>query len=316
MSQREQLVEWRTRLGRVKRHPKLERAAGSALVAVSAAFLSLYVIKSWPEIRPYLSHINLWLLAAGQLCTLVALFLGALMWALIQQGAGLGFSWQEGIAIHLKSGITKYIPGYAWQYLSKAYLSRKRNAPAKNIMLAMLTELILLIIGGVALAAVWGTVTSYRQQIFESIPTGGWWFIAVVSVLGAALAIVLFSRLTAINRQIHSWAALGLAFLGWMVLALAAWLIARSVYPVPIRELSQFVPALVFSSIISLLVIFVPGGLGVRETALAFLLSGSLPMAIAVLVSILVRLSIIIAEVLGFILVVRLLPSKNEISPE
>jgi uncharacterized membrane protein YbhN (UPF0104 family) len=96
----------------------------------------------------------------------------------------------------------------------------------------------------------------------------------------------------------------------------ATWLIARSLYPVPVHDLSQFVPALVFSSIISLLVIFVPGGLGVRETALAFLLSGSLPMAIAVVVSILVRLTIIIAEVLGFIMVTRLVPPRTELNPK
>ena len=75
---------------------------------------------------------------------------------------------------------------------------------------------------------------------------------------------------------------------------------SRSLYPVPLSAFPQHAVALVVSSIVGILVIVVPAGLGVREATLAWLLADTLPIEIGVIVSILIRLGIVVGELFAF----------------
>jgi len=290
---------------------KMKKLVGTVILASSLLFLSAVLIQSWPQITPYLRRMDIRLLAAGQLCTIVALLLGGVMWSLIQAAFDLGFSWREGIALHLVSGITKYIPGYAWQYVSKAYLSQKRGASLKRITVAMLTEFVLLLTGGVITATPWGwLVLRFWHPLSLVLPSWGWPIVGTTALLVIATWNSMAARWGAGDhcqvRQGGLWAALGAAIGGWMALAAAAWLMSRALYPISADDFPQHVVALVVSGIAGLLAIVVPSGLGVREMTLALLLQGVLPLTIGIVVSILVRLSIVLGELIGIAVVLRL----------
>lgn len=287
-----------------KREHRVEKFIGTALLTGSLLFPLAILVRNWSQVEPYLHQMDIKLLMAGQLCTFMALLLGGVMWTLIQTAFDLGFSWHEGIAIHLLSGITKYIPGYAWQYMSKAYLSRKRGASAKQITMAMLTEFILLLAGGGITVAPWGWLTLHFQHpIPLAFPAWGWSFVGAAMLL---VAIAWNGTVTrwGINehrqiRQRSLWAALGVAIIGWMTFAAAVWFMSRAVYSVAVNDFPQHVVALVVSSILGLLVIVVPNGLGVREMTLALLLQGAVPLALGIVVSLLVRFSVVLGEMIG-----------------
>ncbi|RMF29429.1 MAG: hypothetical protein D6759_13860 [Chloroflexi bacterium] len=296
---------------RTEQGRRLEKIVGTALLVGSLLFLSAILVRSWPQIAPYLGRMNGWLLVAGQACTLLALLLGGVMWSLIQAAFGLGFGWREGIVIHLVSGITKYIPGYAWQYMSKAYLSRKRGASPKRITMAMLTEFILLLAGGLIAAVPWGMLAPrLHRSLPLTLPLWGWPLIGVMALAVVTTWNATATRLVAGDHrragQGPLWSALGAAVVGWMAVAAAAWLMSRALYPVSLGDFPQHVIALVVSGIVSLLVIIVPSGLGVREMTLALLLTGTLPLTLGVMVSILVRLSVVLGELMGLGVVLRL----------
>lgn len=289
---------------REARNPHIERWIGITILGASLLFLSLVLLRGWSQVKPYLQQIEPIYLLLGQLCTVIALALGAIVWGLVQRSFGLGFGWKESIAIHIASGITKYIPGYAWQYMSKGYLSRERGGTYGTIGYAILTEFVLLIAGGVAIAAGWGWAIGHPWEFAQSAPLWIWPATTIAAMLFTG-GWILFSKRLATQRRWHYtaghlWLAVLVAGAGWLLFAAAAWFMARSLYPVAPNDFPQYAVALIVSGIVSILVIIVPGGLGVRETALSVLLIGTVPLSVAIIISILVRLSIVIGEVVTF----------------
>lgn len=295
---------------KTKRSRKLERVIGLVLLAGSLVFISMVLVSGWQQFRTYLTQIHYGLLAAAQLCTVVALFLGAIMWALVQRALNLGFGWRESVTIHLVSGLAKYIPGYAWQYIGKAYLSRKRGASSRQILAALLTELVLLMAGGVIALALWRLWVDPEWRLAQAIPLWVWLSVGVTALLSVGPWIKIAIRFAALPPEAVDqrplWLALGLGFVGWIVFAAATWLLSRSLYPVSPDDFSQHVIALVGSSIIGLLVFVVPAGLGVRESTLSLLLVGVLPLEVGAAVSVLLRLTIVVAELFGAVIVLVL----------
>ena len=76
-------------------------------------------------------------------------------------------------------------------------------------------------------------------------------------------------------------------------------------------DFSQSLFALIASGIVSILIVIIPSGLGVREATLAALLTGLLTFEIATVVSILMRLSVIISELMGLSLLPYLIKNHS-----
>ncbi len=300
-----------------KRSRQLERFLGIVLLVTSLFFVSTILIRGWEQLRPHLSRVSLIPLIAGQICIIIALILGAVMWSLIQQAIGLGFSWQESMTIHMISSITKYVPGYAWQYVSKAYLSKRHGSSAKPITLAILTEFALLITGGVVTVATWGLLGYQDWQLAWRVPSWGWVLAGSIGLLVGTGWNLAASRLAIsedgfIARTRLLWSAFGIGMIGWIMFAAAAWLLSSSVYSVDLSMFPQHVVALVISVIGGLIIVIVPGGLGIRETLLALLLAGILPFTLALVVGVMIRISIILWELVGFGIAFRLRKGKPE----
>ena len=76
-------------------------------------------------------------------------------------------------------------------------------------------------------------------------------------------------------------------------------LVALSVYPdLPLNNMLYIIGAVSVSAAISLLAVFAPGGLGVREATLILLLAPIMPPAIAFVLVVLLRLWSIVVDLL------------------
>jgi hypothetical protein len=297
---------WQTgvSLWRRLRGSRLEKFLAGAIMLGSLTFVALALWRGWGEVAPSLQHVDGWLLAAAEGCILVALLLGGITWAWVQQGMGLGFGFGESLGVHFLSAITKYLPGYAWQFLSKAYLVRGRQVSPGAIGLALLTEFVLLLLGGGVLAFALAGWYGPAWPVIRPIPR--WVWLAAGTFTGLSLTGYLgwlVRRLKTNGQAIAArclWLALAAGTIGWGFFALAAWLAARSLLPVAVADLPQAAFALILAMLASILVLFVPGGVGVREMALAFLLQGMLPLSLGVTVSLLLRLGVVLGELGGF----------------
>jgi hypothetical protein len=94
--------------------------------------------------------------------------------------------------------------------------------------------------------------------------------------------------------------------LAWLLLGLALYGLIASLSPIGVGQWPAISSSWAASAILSLLVVFVPMGIGVKESALTFLLSPILPTALAAVIAVLARVLTILGEALCFLIAQRL----------
>lgn len=283
------------------RTPTVDRWLATAIVSASLLFLGMLLFQQWADVAPYLQEMQPGLLLGALGATFAALILGGLLWHFVQKALGIGLGWQASLTIHFSSMITKYMPGYGWQYMAKAYLSKRGTGQAKRVGLALVTELGILIMGGLILAGLVAGRLGKQWVVASYLPSWGWYLLVIgVGAAGIVWAMAL-NRMGSVDREKISYSALAISvvmsMVGWAFQIMAVWLIARSLYPVTPGASPQMLFALVLSSIVSILVIVVPGGIGVREMTLTLLLADILPLSLGGVVAVLFRLALVVAEV-------------------
>jgi uncharacterized membrane protein YbhN (UPF0104 family) len=223
---------------------------------------------------------------------------------------------RSGIRIHVAANLAKYLPGYGWQVLGKAYLSRQVGVPGGPIAASMALELLSILVTGLLLVVLLFPLTPF-VPLMENLR-----YVALSLAAVAAIAFLLLlprlARWTAgkIVAWRHwtlgsrtDWNRIGLVilliFLTWILLGAGFWFTVLSVSPLSFYDLPTCIFALALSFVISLAVILVPGGIGVRESAITFFLSTIVPAPTAAAIAILARLVLIVSEVLAFLLTAR-----------
>ena len=88
----------------------------------------------------------------------------------------------------------------------------------------------------------------------------------------------------------------GLYFVNWILFGIALYVLIRSFYALDAGSILYLAGAFSFSSIVGILALFAPSGLGVREGILAVFLNRIMPTSIALVVSVVSRLWLTVAE--------------------
>ncbi|GAP62698.1 hypothetical protein ARMA_1121 [Ardenticatena maritima] len=251
-------------------------------------------------------------LALAWTFTFAAIWLGAIGWwhmlrALLPAPQ---ISLLQAADIHLKSNLAKYLPGYAWQLVGKAYLARAQAVPPKVLSFAMTLELGAILGSGAVLAA--GTSFFYSFPLPTSLlvfirAVGGIAFILLIT-LPFLWSIVLHKwEIPNLSMQRYWLAVLAMAT-GWLCFGIGFWALAATLQPVALNMLPHFIFIVVGAFSVSLAVLFVPGGIGVRESVITFLLSPLLGASAAVMVATLSRILLITGECVA---VASLLPWRS-----
>lgn len=237
-----------------------------------------------------------------------AVWIGAVGWWLILRALGINrsISLGQAVTIHLKSNLAKYIPGYVWQFIGKAYFTYEKGVTIPQLSVAMILELITVLGSGVGLAGLVSVFVpfSFIQNAETLIRIFGLFFFIILLVMPIVLRIILYFMNIGLNVNIRAY---GLALLvmmsGWLCLGLGLWALTSMLLLMPLSFIPYFLVTTVLVFFASFVVIFAPNGLGVRESAIVFLLSSTIGADRAVLVAILLRIFIIISELVAFFVV-------------
>src|SRR4029079_13441030 len=116
--------------------------------------------------------------------TMLAVIMGGFVWFFVMRGFACLVAWQQSLQIHMRSNITKYMPGDAWQYMSKAYLSKRYGLSARGVTFALLTELAMVLSSGIAAAAFVGGVWHDRSQLLWTAPKWLWLTVCGLAIIG------------------------------------------------------------------------------------------------------------------------------------
>ena len=247
----------------------------------------------------------------------LATLIGGLCWSLLLEGLGQHASLRANLKTHLRANVAKYLPGYAWQILGKAYLCKVQGLPMGPVAVGIGLEFVTVILTGA-----WVGLVTAPSAWLELLGVG--WLAAcrwpLAAVLGAFLIglpwclRLVFERIELVRRRTESirvsvrplWWMLLWMILAWLLLGLAVYGLIASLSAIHLGQWLAITSGWAASAILSLVVVFVPMGIGVKESALTFLLSPLLPTALAAVVAVLARVLTILGEALCFLLAQRL----------
>jgi len=298
------------------------------IVAAIFAFLGKMVWGNWTEVKDASFTFRSFPFAWGTFVFVLSYFIQLGAWYLITARLGIALTFRETLGSWFYSQLGKYLPGKVWLLVSRFYFYESRGKSKKAISVALYFETVTII-------ATAGFL-SWASLVFSPAATShgpgrqwGWLALLFIPVLVFLHPKVLQKLFNGILRRLKRepivlslsygdvlW-ILFVCLLSWVVGGIGFTLFIDSIYSVPAGSVLYLTGALAFSSILGLIALFAPGGLGVREGALVYLLSFTMPGSVAVVVSILTRLWMTLIEI-GLIGVVylfsqfRMQPKKKD----
>ncbi len=246
-----------------------------------------------------------WLhLALGSLVMYLAYCLNVLVWHLLVQSLGERVSFAESFRAWTGSLLARYIPGTVFVLFSRFLSYHVRGTDRKVITVAFLMEMVV-----TAFAAL---VVFLALAGFVLPDAGALAYVAILIPFGLLFLHPRVFRplFNAVLRRLkrdplERWPGFSI-LIAQVALVCAAYLIAgaglllfiQSFYAVGWDAYLLVTCALAGSAVVNLVVFFIPGGLGVRDSALALFLSTAWPISASVLIALTTRVWMTVIEIL------------------
>lgn len=283
-----------------------------ALVPISYA---LY--QQWAEIRFSLAAID-WIQALIGTVFMVTVqpLMGLIAWVILLD-LGTRRPYLKVLSLYFISQVTKYLPGGIWAFPGRVVAYQAVGVGNVPSVISVVREVVALYLG----AAVLGLL-----GLVQGLPVAEWVSITTGIGVGASLLMIVLTqvpwfwqtlRRIKFFRQFRAsllfgqrqtglkWllGALPVSFVYWLFTGVAFRELAIAVSP-QLANLSWLHSASLFSLAwcAGFVVVIAPAGLGVRETALSFLLSSVIPLSEALSIALLARLWWTVAEAVYMIL--------------
>lgn len=291
---------------------RLLRRLGTAVVLVAVtAFFADTLAGSWDEVRDAEVDLGAELVAAVVLFAVAVPLSGVLWGRIVTVLAGRRIGTADAIAVHCSSWLLKYVPGQVGSVLNKVAWGSRRGLSRTLVLLTFVYENVFLqlasIVPAVAIllaATGFGVFGANASAVLVpllvlvpvAVVTNRRWFRAVLSVparriLGQALPDELFLPTAETLRSLAAFT------LPRILNGVGFVLVARAIAPVEAGEWLPLGAAYVLGGAIGILAVFVPSGLGVRESVTVVFAAEYLDGPDAVLAALLARLLTVVADV-------------------
>ena len=274
------------------------------VLAVVAYFFGRAVADNWASVRETDLEVNV-ASAAAVLLFVLAVAVSGLLWGrMLSHLSGRRVGALEAVRVQFASWVLKYVPGQAGAVTNKVLWGSRRGFSRTSVVISFVYEYVFLLLGSIVPAAVVLVLVGASPE--EASEARG----ALLPLLVALLPLLLLT-----NRRVFRWAvnrlgrrlleedvalerflsgraAVGyqLAFLVPRVLTGAAFvLVAVSFLDVPPMAYVPLGAVYVLAAAAGLLAVFVPSGIGVRESVIVVLASQYLPVGEAIVLSLVAR---------------------------
>lgn len=283
------------------------RNLGIAAGVVAVGFLAYALISGWSEIADYAWHPNWGLLVLSAVIIFVAYVVtGGAYVAVVDSLVRPAPAHRRMLAVWGVSLIGRYVPGSVVMVAGRMEMARKYGVPRRATVAAIIYEQVLSV--GVAAAVGAAFVLAYGH-------IGPRWLTWLVAFVPLGL-IVLHPRvigptlghaLRRLGREplpqvipLRRVVVLAIWYLAaQLVLGVGVWLGVRALGGPAVGSVAFITGAFLFSFAVSMLVVIVPSGLGIREGAFALALAQHVPGSVAVALAVVSRLEIIVVELLA-----------------
>lgn len=277
------------------------RLVGGIACLLLFALLLLHLRNLWRENPVDLDDASPALLALAFLLTMGSAVLMLVPWA--DDMRALGQEPPRGLlSASLVGQLAKYLPGGVWPLLGRMGLANRLGVPLRTggAALAMESILTLCAVGVFAPLVLTGT------SLPAALP-----YLACLLLLAAGVLAGRSARVTGAFRRLLARAAggpapairlrpvrraMGYYLVAWAITGAAFWLTAAAFFDTSVSELPLYGGAFAVAWAVGYLIIFAPGGLGVREVVLVALLRPSIGEAEALLLAATSRIAFTVSD--------------------
>ncbi|MEV2273998.1 lysylphosphatidylglycerol synthase domain-containing protein [Nocardiopsis sp. NPDC049922] len=291
-------------LSRLRDNPWVRLAVLLALLACAG----LAVRAHWEQARDAAVALPLWVLPAAVLAGMAGLTGQMMAWRALLAGLGSPLPRAVAARVMFVGQLGKYLPGSVWAFVAQVELARDWRVPRVRGAAATLLAV------GVTLAVSLSVAAVALPLSSAEAARRWWWALALAPLLLAALhprvvelGVRIAARPFARFREVAEAGPLRLpgramaASVAWTLLAWAplgahVWLLTWAVGGDPVRSIGPAVGAYALAWTLGLLVVFAPAGLGVREAVLVVALAPVVDAGAALVVAVLSRLVMTVAD--------------------
>jgi uncharacterized membrane protein YbhN (UPF0104 family) len=285
----------------------LKRILTVIVVAVIFYFLIVNLIQNWQRIPFGSLRLNAANLAISFVFLFVNFGIFVQGWRALIDRLGYKISFGNALWIISSSQIAKYVPGGIWFAVGRVFLGRSEKIKEEVVAFSVVVETGLTFLAGILLVLLSVSTIGHEAigNLLFIVPAFFLFLIALYPpflnrLMNTALRII---KRPAINLNIpySTILLLSVYFLGlWIAQVIGFYFLINSIYPLPISKIFDLTAVYILSWMTGFVVIFAPGGLGVREGMMTLLLSSILPAPLAIAVSFIARVWITLFEVVVF----------------
>ena len=274
----------------------LKSIASFLLVVAIFFFLGRTLYKSYNEIAGLEFSIN-WPLAVFSIIFPIIFFLlMGYAWKICLSIFGSKISSWRGIYYWCKSQPGKYLPGTIWYALGRVHFLSKDNVSKQDAFASMILEMIFLADASLILALL--LLNSQITKIISLYLVIGMLFLGLISVHPKLINFIMakFRKLDVRFKKDYHYILAILAFYLFIffIPSLGFYMLASSIYPR--MDFYYVLGSFALSYFFGLIVVFSPGGLGVREGLLSLMLSSIMPLPLAIIIAFAARIWWTLAE--------------------
>lgn len=272
------------------------------IVALSIALMAWIVVNQWNQFQAIYRSFNPYFFSAAFLGIIGLFLLDAYGWHLILKALSQSIPATQSISIWFLSSVTRYLPGGFWPYVSRASLAKNHGVDITTSSVSLYIETLLLATSSLAVGfpALLGAANVFITPLSALLIFIAFGFLLHPKIImllrfipgktGKAIISVKLPDLSCIAGlyfyYVMFWIFFGLIFVCFVY----------AFYPIPYKLWIHVGSALALSFFTGFVIVFFPGGIGIRETTLYLLLVAYLPHSASLLISIGSRLWFMLGE--------------------
>lgn len=302
---------------RSSRRKWISRVLRYGFLAAVAVFAVVELRDQYAAVADDLKKISVASIIFAIVAVLVSLWLSMFSWRRVLTDLGSHLPIRAASRVYFVGQLGKYLPGSVWPVLAQMELARDFHVPRPRTAAAAIISIGLGLVGTLVVA---GALLPF------AVTSNGWRLVVIAGLIFSLIVASppVLNRLLAWGlRVLHRppmehplttrglLVAGGLAALGWVAQGLAAYSFAISL-GTGWKLLPLSVGGYAAASALGIVVIIAPAGLGVREPALVAVLGGTIGTSGALVVALLLRLTVTVAD-LGTGAIFAALPKERSV---
>lgn len=301
----------------------IRKIASYILVAVLLSFLFWNIFKNWQTVSTFDWKYRPRDILVLFIFLIPIYFINVFSWHLVTKAVGVDVAFLKNVKVWAISNLARFLPGGFWQYPGRILLLSAEGSGKALAATAVAVEMIFnLSVGSLIVLSTFNHLRlplqigniKWMLLFLFFLPIG-------LSFLGSGKVVTPLVRflqkktgkgkvLKKIKLPIKWVPLLSLVyFLQYFFAGTSLFFLSRTAVEIPFHLLPIFIGIFTASWLLGYVTLFAPGGLGVQEASIAFLLSSYMPFPVAVTLSILFRLALFISE-LAFVMFVFLATRK------